>query len=216
MDPTEEELIPPLPPIPENMGGRRQPPVTSDEYVTEAESQGVEVQKTVNTGLYDVDYDQLGNFIKGAEGFKEKAYRVETVRPDGTIDLGEPTIGYGSEFYEDDTRVQMDDTINRDAAETLWRHHIDKGVTELMKVPSFVKMNKNQKTGLISMAYNLGPYFMDHPDYPGLQGAIRGGDQEEIHKWMRKYILAGDPLVVSPGLVNRREDEIKLMKTPVE
>ena len=180
----KKDIIPPLPPIPENMG-------------------------------YDVDYEQLGKFIKGAEGFREKAYRNEFYNPDGTIDLGEPTIGYGSEFYEDGTRVQDGDTITKEAAETLWRHHIDKGITELMKVPAFQKMNRNQKSGIISMAYNLGPYFMESPNYPDLQAAIRSGNQEDIYKQMRRYTKAGNPLRDVQGLINRREDEINLMKTPL-
>ena len=178
----KEKPVPPLPPVPKNMG-------------------------------YNVDYEELDKFLINKEKFSPDAYQVKSTKPDGTTHLGQWTIGYGNEFYEDGSRVRKGDTINEAEAHKLMRFSVNQGLEQLEKEPTFQKMNINQKTGMASFAYNLGPYFMESVHYPNLQKAVRSGDVNEIHRMMRKFIYSdGVPM---EGLRLRREAEIDLMNLPL-
>tara|TARA_R100001463_G_scaffold135057_1_gene197891 strand:- start:144 stop:749 length:606 start_codon:yes stop_codon:yes gene_type:complete len=188
---TKEKPVPPLPPIPKNMG-------------------------------YNVNYDQLSDFIKGEEGFRKEAYRIPTYHNDGTISWGNPTIGYGAETYQDGSSVQMGDTIDEFGATELWKHHINTGIEQLEKIPAFQKMNTNQKTAIVSFGYNLGPYFMSEEanqngEFDTIQTAIKSGDADQIAAAMRLYNRKGPVgrTVYSPGLAKRRENEIELYNMPM-
>ena len=171
---------------------------------------------------YNVDYDQLSDFIKGEEGFEEEAYRVPTHHSNGKITWGNPTIGYGAETYQDGSPVRMGDTIDKPGAVDLWKHHINTGIEQLEKIPAFQKMNTNQKTAIVSFGYNLGQYFMTdeaNPDgrFDTIQAAIKSGNAQQIADAMRLYNRQGPPgrTVYSPGLAKRRENEINLYNTPM-
>jgi len=67
-----------------------------------------------------------------------------------------PTIGYGSTYYENGTRVQMSDApITKQRAEQLLQHTADRfasKVFNLLKKP----VTQNQFNALVSFAFNVG------------------------------------------------------------
>ena len=67
-----------------------------------------------------------------------------------------PTIGYGSTYYENGTRVQMSDVpITKQRAEQLLQHTADRfasKVANLIKKP----VTQNQFNALVSFAFNVG------------------------------------------------------------
>ena len=88
------------------------------------------------------------DLIKKFEGFSAKPYLCPA---------GVPTIGFGSTFYEDGTRVSMaDNPIGEDYAESLLRNVVksifETGVNTMLTVTP----TQNQFDALVSFAYNLG------------------------------------------------------------
>lgn len=84
--------------------------------------------------------------IKLHEGFRSKAYL------DGG---GVPTIGYGSTFYEDKTKVKIGDIITEDRASELFKNVVNKfevGVNKLLKRT----LKQNEFDAIISLVYNIG------------------------------------------------------------
>jgi lysozyme len=67
-----------------------------------------------------------------------------------------PTIGFGSTYYENGTRVQMSDApITKQRAEQLLQHTADRfasKVFNLLKKP----VSQNQFNALVSFAFNVG------------------------------------------------------------
>ena len=67
-----------------------------------------------------------------------------------------PTIGYGSTYYENGTRVQMSDApITKQRAEQLLQHTADRFAS---KVGNLIKkpVTQNQFNALVSFAFNVG------------------------------------------------------------
>jgi lysozyme len=87
------------------------------------------------------------DLIKTFEGFKSKPYKCPA---------GIPTIGYGSTFYEDGTKVKLTDApITEARAMDLLGDVVNdfsKKVNKLIKV----EVNQNQFDALVDFAYNVG------------------------------------------------------------
>jgi len=67
-----------------------------------------------------------------------------------------PTIGFGSTYYENGTRVQMSDApITKQRAEQLLQHTADRFAS---KVDNLIKkpVTQNQFNALVSFAFNVG------------------------------------------------------------
>lgn len=87
------------------------------------------------------------NLIKKYESFKSKAYLCPA---------GIPTIGYGSTYYEDGTKVKLtDNAISETRATSLLMALL---VSYEKSVDSFCRddINQNQFNALVSFAYNVG------------------------------------------------------------
>lgn len=139
--------------------------------------------------------------IKRFEGLKLKAYLCPA---------GLPTIGYGSTFYENGSKVKLGDVITIDRADKL----LFNTVAEFEKqVDTFVtsSINANQLGALTSFAFNVGMgnfrrstllrLVNTNPNNP----AIR----TEFIKWTRANNR------VLKGLVTRRQAEADLYFTPI-
>lgn len=117
---------------------------------------------------------------------------------------GVPTIGYGSTFYEDGTRVTMDDPpITEERALRLLRIALEKeyllGV--LRASPSLVR-SPEALGALSDFAYNLGvPRYRASTLRKRVEEEDWEGAREEIVKWRK----AGG--IILQGLVRRREAE---------
>ena len=86
------------------------------------------------------------SLIKSFESCRLKAYRDS---------IGVWTIGWGSTWYEDGTRVQQGDQITQERADALFRlvlAEFEIGVERLLKV----KLTQHQFDALVSFAYNVG------------------------------------------------------------
>ena len=85
--------------------------------------------------------------IKRSEGLELKAYKRK-----GDV----WTIGYGSTYYEDNSRIKEGDVITAERAESLLKLKIEKEylpqLNKLVKVP----LNNNQQSALLSLLYNIG------------------------------------------------------------
>jgi len=137
------------------------------------------------------------NLIKKKEGFVSIPYKCQA---------GVPTIGYGSTYYENGTKVTMADPgITEEQATKLLSNTI-KGFEKAVNTYVTSDINQNQFDALVSFTYNVGPdqfrkstllkYINKNPNDPNI--AL------EFAKWVK---VKGN---VSKGLVKRRAEESKL------
>lgn len=135
--------------------------------------------------------------IIDCEGFRSKPYLCTSDRP---------TIGYGSTFYEDGTRVKLTDSpITKERAEELFANTLI-GYEDIVKRNVKVKLNQNQFDALVSHTYNTG----------GSETMFRlvneNATSKVIWDWFTKhYILSGGK--VSNGLIKRRKLEAILFQS---
>ena len=146
---------------------------------------------------------QLIKLIEDSEGFSEKPY----------LDVcGVPTIGFGFAHYPDGHSVSMqDEPITRGEAETILNQLTEQfihGVNAL--VPD---CNQNQKDSLVDFSYNLG--------LGSLKGSallktilINPNDHDGIAFQFTRWVHGAGGEVL-PGLVTRRNNEVKLYFTPI-
>jgi lysozyme len=140
------------------------------------------------------------DLIKEFEGLSLKPYKCSA---------GVPTIGYGSTYYENGTRVQMSDApITKQRAEQLLQHTADRvasKVANLIKKP----VTQNQFNALVSFAFNLGVRALQNSTLLRLVN-INPNDAN-IAKEFLKWNKAGGKVV--QGLTNRRIKESALYFT---
>jgi len=88
------------------------------------------------------------NLIKQFEGFSSAPYLCPA---------GIPTIGYGSTYYEDGTKVTLKDKpITEQRATELLEFIANKTFSENINKVVKVPLNKNQFDALVSFSYNIG------------------------------------------------------------
>jgi len=133
------------------------------------------------------------NLIKRFEGLSLKPYLCPAKIP---------TIGYGNTFYEEGTKVAMDDkpiTIKR--AEMLLKLIVDKfaiGVEKVLKVP----LEQNQFDAVVSFSYNVG---LGSLKSSTLLKKINDGKFLEASKEFGRWNKANGKIL--DGLTKRREAE---------
>jgi lysozyme len=136
---------------------------------------------------------QIGiDLIKFFEGFKSKPYLCPA---------GIPTIGYGSTFYENKTKVTMQDkSISEQEAEELLKLILEK--FELIvenKLKRTVK--QNEFDALVSFVYNCGVS----------QTLFEMVNSQNIllREWWISHYITGNGVKLK-GLIERRKAEAKL------
>ena len=137
------------------------------------------------------------NIIKEFEGFSAKPYLCPA---------NVPTIGYGSTIYKNGERVTMDDPEITEEQATEMLMDTIKSVEKQVKKVVTVKLKPHQMAALVSFTYNVGignfsnstllAWVNSNPDFPRIP--------EQFRRWNK-----GGGKVL-PGLVRRREAEIKL------
>jgi lysozyme len=144
--------------------------------------------------------DKGYNLIKEFEGLKLKPYLCSAQVP---------TIGYGSTYYENGTKVKLTDApITKERADALFKIVADdfaKRVVPLIKKP----LTQNQFNALVSFAFNLGVRALQNSTLLRLVN-INPNDAN-IAKEFLKWNKAGG--VVVKGLTNRRIKESALYFT---
>lgn len=142
------------------------------------------------------------NRIKQSEGLRLEAY------PDPGSKDGKPvTIGYGTTRINGKP-ISLGTKITKEQAEQYLKADIEKfadGIAKLIKV----KLNNNQFGALVSFAYNIG---LEAFKNSTLLRILNAGDFNGVPAQMRRW-NKNDGKVMQ-GLINRREDEIKLWLTP--
>jgi lysozyme len=121
--------------------------------------------------------------IKGFEGYTPRAQ----------WDQKQYSVGYG-------TRAQSPgETIDRDEAERRLVSEVTRAARSVDDMG--VSMPAGARNALISLTYNAGPGWMQS----GLGDLVRSGDWQGAQQRILEYNKAGGE--VSPGLVNRRQQE---------
>jgi GH24 family phage-related lysozyme (muramidase) len=141
--------------------------------------------------------------IKEFEGCHLSAY------PD-PLSGGEPwTIGYGTTRYSSGTPVQRGDKINVIEADMLLRLEIDR-ITDKLRttVPHWNVMDDNQRSALVSFAYNLGAGFYGTAGFETISKCLRDRDWAAVPAALELYRNPGTN--VEAGLLRRRRAEGKL------
>ena len=141
--------------------------------------------------------------IKEFEGCRLTAY------PD-PLSGGEPwTIGVGCTRYPDGRPVRPGDKISEAEADQMLRIEIDRTAAVLAKrIPYWAEMNGNQKSALISFAFNLGAAFYGSSGFSTISGALRDKRWDDVPAALLLYRNPGSN--VEAGLKRRRIAEGKL------
>jgi GH24 family phage-related lysozyme (muramidase) len=141
--------------------------------------------------------------IKEFEGCHLSAY------PD-PLSGGEPwTIGYGTTRYSSGTPVKRGDKINVIEADMLLRLEVDRIAEKLRTtVPHWKAMDDNQRSALVSFAYNLGAGFYGSTGFETISRCLRDRDWADVPAALELYRNPGTN--VEAGLLRRRRAEGKL------
>ena len=141
--------------------------------------------------------------IKEFEGCHLSAY------PD-PLSGGEPwTIGYGTTRYSNGTPVKRGDKINVIEADMLLRLEIDR-ITDKLRttIPHWNVMDDNQRSALVSFAYNLGAGFYGSAGFETISRCLRERNWADVPAALELYRNPGTN--VEAGLLRRRRAEGKL------
>lgn len=144
--------------------------------------------------------------IKEFEGCHLEAY------PD-PLSGGEPwTIGYGTTRYNDGRRVSKGDKINVVVADLLLRQEVDRIAAKLqMCIPYWSQMTDNQRSALVSFAYNLGSGFYGSAGFETITKQLKERDWSRVPEALLLYRNPGTN--VEAGLRRRRQAEGDLWTT---
>ena len=130
------------------------------------------------------------DLIKKWEGCKLTAYKCPA---------GVWTIGYGSTFYEDGTKIKEGDKISLQRAEELLMHE----VTMICNRLPNLAINQNQMDAICSFIYNVGiGAFIRSTLYSLMR---KNPNDPKIGDEFLKWKKAGGKVL--RGLLNRRIDE---------
>ncbi len=141
--------------------------------------------------------------IKKFEGFSSKAYYDPHT---GNLPI---TIGYGSTRKSDGTPFYIGEVITQQKAEELLAYQISKEfIPSLQKIPHWNQMNENQKSALISFAYNLGANFYGSSGFSTISKVLKNKEWDKVPDAFTLYVNPGS--IVEAGLMRRRIAEANL------
>lgn len=137
------------------------------------------------------------NLIKKYEGFSSKPYMCPA---------NVPTIGYGSTYYPNETKVKMiDDKISEEEATQLLEYIAQKDFGSAVNKFVIVDLTQNQFDALVSFAYNIGRTAFENST---LLKLLNRGEYEAAADQFEKWNKSGGRVL--NGLTKRRFDEQKL------
>lgn len=136
------------------------------------------------------------------EGCSLKAYRDP-----GSEDGLPITIGWGSTFYKDGSKIHLGDTISQQEADELYDFICYNTFWKTLekKIPFWSEMNAKQRAALCSFSYNNGPDFFGGLNKDTITANLRKRDWAAIPGTLMMYRNPGDP--VELGLGRRRRAE---------
>lgn len=113
------------------------------------------------------------------------------------------TIGYGTTRYADGRPVRATDRITANEADLLLRQEVDRIAAKLRAaVPYWDDMSDNQRSALISFAYNLGSGFYGAPGFGTITRALKNKQWAEVPSALLLYRNPGSSF--ETGLKRRR------------
>jgi GH24 family phage-related lysozyme (muramidase) len=161
------------------------------------------------------DVPQRGvDLIKEFEGYAaQQADDRAAAYPDPIYGWKVATIGYGTTIYPTGQKVRQGDIITRDEAEKYLRWEIEQVCRPMLeKIPTWEKMNPNQRGAIYSFAYNLGSAFYRGANFTSMttvcDSPARWNDKPWIQEQFVKFRNPGTP--AEPGLKRRRIREAAL------
>ena len=137
------------------------------------------------------------NLIKKYEGFSSKPYMCPA---------NVPTIGYGSTYYPNGTKVKIsDDEISEEEATQILEYIAQKDFGSAVNKFVIVDLTQNQFDALVSFAYNIGRTAFENST---LLKLLNRGEYEAAAEQFEKWNKSGGRVL--SGLTKRRFDEQKL------
>ena len=122
--------------------------------------------------------------------------------------IGVPTIGYGSTFYVDGTKVNWGDpSITEPEGRAMMEVIAEKDFWNVISVtiPYWEDMNDNQRGALLSFSYNLGAGFYGASGFNTISKVLREKDWPAVPDALYLYRMPGT--AVEAGLARRRKAE---------
>ena len=121
------------------------------------------------------------------------------------------TIGWGNTRYQDGRQVKQGDKINRIEADMLLRQEVDRIAAKLAKdVPGWREMADEQRSALVSFAYNLGAGFYGAQGFETISKRLKEKDWGRVPDALLLYRNPGSSF--EAGLKRRREAESALWR----
>jgi len=157
--------------------------------------------------------------IKTFEGYAEKLPDGRAkAYPDAIYGWEVPTVGYGTTKYPNGKKVQQGDIITHTQAEEYLLAEIEHSCKrKLEAIPTWAKMNENQRSALYSFAYNLGSAFYSGSNFASITRVCDFTDKWPDKAWIAeqfiKYRNPGTP--AEAGLRRRRLAEANLFCEPI-
>lgn len=137
------------------------------------------------------------NLIKKYEGFSSRPYMCPA---------NIPTIGYGSTYYPNGTKVKLsDDSISEEEATQILEYIAQKDFGSAVNKFVIVELTQNQFDALVSFAYNIGRTAFENST---LLKLLNRGEYEAAAEQFEKWNKSGGKVL--SGLTKRRFDEQKL------
>jgi GH24 family phage-related lysozyme (muramidase) len=149
------------------------------------------------------NYNAAIKLIKDFEGCHLEAYA------DPLHDWSLPTIGYGTTRYPDGNKVERGDKITVIEADQLLQLEVERIADKLgSTVPHWRDMRAEQKSALISFAYNLGSDFYGTAGFETISSRLKNREWSKVPDALVLYRNPGTN--VEAGLRRRREAEGRL------
>lgn len=143
--------------------------------------------------------------IKLHEAFRSKPYLCPAKVP---------TIGYGSTFYEDGTKVKLSDApISKEMATIIMSHYINEKIIPTIQRTVKIALTQNEIDSLCSFIYNLGETnFITSTLLKKINQNIKGAEIErQFLKWNKANVSG--KLIPLKGLTKRRKQEYELFNS---
>ena len=122
------------------------------------------------------------------------------------------TIGYGSTYYEDNSRIKEGDVITAERAESLLKLKVEKEYLPQLKKLAKVALNDNQLSAMLSLIYNIGAGNLRKSKLLGLVNN-NPNDLAIKAQWLITNIRVGSQF--EKGLRSRRKREVELYFKPL-
>jgi lysozyme len=139
--------------------------------------------------------------IKYFEGFRENAYKC----PAGVV-----TIGYGSTYYENGSKIKINDIVDKERATDLLNGTLRFFELEVDKMTRD-DITQDQFDALVSFAYNVGSQALRGSTL--LKKVNKDPNDKTISLEFTKWVKAGGKTLA--GLVTRRISESKLYSSGI-